>query len=87
MSALTVPVASAKNQLRDVDKFTSLMRRLVAVPHSENEAQLDAEKAEMRNAKPSVSRAPAAPSKKRPSQADSALSTVNVAYVSLGSAI
>jgi hypothetical protein len=34
------------------DKFTSFMRRLVAVPHSEIKAKLDAEKAAKRTAKP-----------------------------------
>jgi len=35
---------SAKNEPGDFDKFTSFMRRLVAVPHSEIKAKLDAEK-------------------------------------------
>jgi hypothetical protein len=60
-----VPVASAKNQTGEVDEFTSFMRKLVSVPHSEIKAQLDAEKEAKRKAKPSVSRASAAPSKKR----------------------
>lgn len=41
----------------DFDKFTDFMRRLVAVPHSEIKAKLDAEKAvKKRKAKPSASR-------------------------------
>jgi len=35
---------SAKNEQGDFDKFTNFMRRLVAVPHSEIKAKLDAEK-------------------------------------------
>jgi hypothetical protein len=38
------PKAPAKNPTGDFDKFTTFMRRLVAVPHSEIKAQLDAEK-------------------------------------------
>ena len=34
----------AKNPTGDFDKFTNFMRRLVAVPHSEIKAKLDAEK-------------------------------------------
>ena len=51
-----MPEESAKNQTGNVDEFTSFMRRLVAVPHSEIKAQLDAEKAAKRKAKPSASR-------------------------------
>jgi hypothetical protein len=36
--------APAKNPTGDFDKFTNFMRRLVAVPHSEIKAKLDAEK-------------------------------------------
>lgn len=40
------------------DRFTDFMRRLVAVPHSEIKAKLDAEKAgKKRRSKPSASRA------------------------------
>jgi hypothetical protein len=40
------------------DRFTDFMRRLVAVPHSEIKAKLDAEKAaKKRKAKPTASRA------------------------------
>jgi hypothetical protein len=42
----------------EFDRFTDFMRRLVAVPHSEIKAKLDAEKkAKKRTPKPSVSRA------------------------------
>jgi hypothetical protein len=53
------PTHSAKNETGDFGKFTNFMRRLVAVPHSEIKAQLDAEKAakRKRTSKTSVSRA------------------------------
>ena len=38
------PTHSAKNVQGDFGKFTNFMRKLVAVPHSEIEAKLDAEK-------------------------------------------
>ena len=38
------PKSPAKNPTGDFDKFTNFMRRLVAVPHSEIKAKLDAEK-------------------------------------------
>jgi hypothetical protein len=38
------PKAPVKNPTGDFDKFTGFMRKLVAVPHSEIKAQLDAEK-------------------------------------------
>ena len=38
------PKASAKNAEGDFGQFTNFMRRLVAVPHSEIKAKLDAEK-------------------------------------------
>jgi hypothetical protein len=38
------PIHSAKNVEGDFGKFTNFMRRLVAVPHSEIKAKLDAEK-------------------------------------------
>lgn len=44
----------------DFGKFTDFMRRLVAVPHSEIKAQLDAERTSKR-----ASRVPADPSKER----------------------
>lgn len=40
----TKPIHSGKNEPGDFDRFTDFMRRLVAVPHSEIKAQLDAEK-------------------------------------------
>jgi hypothetical protein len=46
-----------KNESGDFDKFTDFMRRLVAVPHSEIKAKLEAEKrAKKRKSKPSASR-------------------------------
>jgi hypothetical protein len=38
------PKSPAKNPTGDFDKFTNFMRRLVAVPHAEIKAKLDAEK-------------------------------------------
>jgi hypothetical protein len=38
------PVNPAKNVEGDFGKFTTFMRRLVSVPHSEIKAKLDAEK-------------------------------------------
>ncbi len=38
------PRTSAKNEPGEFDRFTDFMRRLVAVPHSEIKAKLDAEK-------------------------------------------
>ena len=46
-----VPNLSAKNVQGDFGKFTDFMKRLVAVPHSEIKAQLDAEKKAKRKAK------------------------------------
>jgi hypothetical protein len=40
----TRPTHSAKNVTGDFGKFTNFMQRLVAVPHSEIKAKLDAEK-------------------------------------------
>ncbi len=39
------PSNPAKNELGEFDRFTEFMRRLLAVPHSEIKAALDAEKA------------------------------------------
>ena len=53
------PKPSAKNTEGDFDRFTGFMRQLVAVPHSEIKAKLDAEKAakkRTRTPKPSASR-------------------------------
>jgi hypothetical protein len=38
------PTHSGKNEPGDFGKFTNFMKRLVAVPHSEIKAKLDAEK-------------------------------------------
>jgi hypothetical protein len=38
------PNPSAKNEQGEFERFTNFMRRLVAVPHSEIKAKLDAEK-------------------------------------------
>jgi len=55
------PTSSAKNVTGDFGKFTDFMRRLVAVPHSEIKAKLDAEKqAKQRRQKRSSSRASSA---------------------------
>jgi hypothetical protein len=40
----TRPKSPAKNSTGDFGQFTNFMRRLVAVPHSEIKAKLDAEK-------------------------------------------
>jgi hypothetical protein len=45
------PSHSAKNVAGDFGKFTNFMRRLVAVPHSEIKAKLDAEKQEKQRRK------------------------------------
>jgi hypothetical protein len=52
------PTSSAKNVTGDSATFVNFMRRLVAVPHSEVKAKLDAEKEAKRTSKPS-SRVPA----------------------------
>ena len=57
------PKPSAKNETGEFDKFTDFMRRLMAVPHSEIKARLDAEKETKRTSKTSVSRASGASSK------------------------
>jgi hypothetical protein len=59
------PTASAKNLTGDFEQFTSFMRRLVAVPHSEIKAKLDAERATKRTPKASASRVSGGASKKR----------------------
>jgi hypothetical protein len=65
VSVPTKPKPSAKNVIGDFDEFTNFMRRLVAVPHSEIKAQLDAEKRAKRTPKSSASRARGASSKER----------------------
>jgi len=52
MQKATRPTLSAKNESGEFAKFTNFMRRLMAVPHSEIKAKLDAEKrANMRKRK------------------------------------
>lgn len=51
------PISPAKDVQGDFAQFTNFMRRLVAVPHSEIKAQLDADKAKKRRLKNSASRA------------------------------
>lgn len=54
------PTHPAKNDTGDYDRFKNFMQRLVAVPHSEIKAQLDAEKRakkRKRTSKTSASRA------------------------------
>lgn len=58
-----MPSQTAKNVSGNSENFTSFMRRLVQVPHSEIKAKLDAEKEAKRTSK-RVSRAPAVSSKK-----------------------
>jgi hypothetical protein len=54
----TRPKAPVKNPTGDFGQFTDFMRRLVAVPHSEIKAKLDAEKqARQRQKKRASSRA------------------------------
>jgi hypothetical protein len=45
--------------------FTNFVRRIIAVPHSEIKAKLDAEREAKRTSKAFASRAPGAPSKGR----------------------
>jgi len=59
-----VPVPSAKNETGDFERFKEFARRVVAVPHSQIKAQLEAEKAAKRVSKTSASRASASSSKK-----------------------
>jgi hypothetical protein len=51
------PKPSAKNETGDFGKFTNFMRRLVAVPHSEIKAKLDAEKLAKTRKRKAASRA------------------------------
>ena len=46
-----LPTTSGKNDTGEYDRFRDFMTRLVAVPHSEIKAQLDAEKKAKRKAK------------------------------------
>ena len=45
------PKSSAKNEKGEFAKFTNLLDRLLAVPHSEIKAKLDAEKEQKRTTK------------------------------------
>jgi hypothetical protein len=51
------PTHSAKNVEGDFGQFTNFMRRLVAVPHSEIKAKLDAEKRAKTRKRKAASRA------------------------------
>jgi hypothetical protein len=52
---LNLPTASAKIRTGDFDHFTSFMKRLVSVPHTEIKAKLDAEREARRASKASAS--------------------------------
>lgn len=56
----TKPKPSAKNEPGDFDKFSNFVRRLMAVPHSEVKAAMEADKQEKLS---SASRVPVASSK------------------------
>jgi hypothetical protein len=56
--AARLPISPAKDTQGDFAQFTNFMRRLVAVPHSEVKAKLEAEK-KAKQSKPSSSRVPA----------------------------
>ena len=62
-----MPTSSAKNVTGDSATFVNFMRRLMAVPHSEIKAQLDAEREAKRTSK-RASRVPGASSKTRASK-------------------
>jgi hypothetical protein len=53
----TRPIHSTKNVQGDFGKFTNFMKRLVAVPHSEIKAKLDAEKLAKTRKRKAASRA------------------------------
>jgi hypothetical protein len=57
------PVGSAKNVTGDFDTFTDFARRLMAVPHANIKAKLEAEKAAKRTPKGRASRVPASRAK------------------------
>ncbi len=61
----SLPTDSAKNVTGDFDHFTEFTRRLVAVPHAEIKAKLDAEREAKRTSKASAFRVSAVPSKAR----------------------
>ena len=54
------PKPSAKNVTGDFGQFTNFMRRIVAVPHSEIKAKLDAEKRAKTRKRKAASRASSA---------------------------
>ena len=56
------PVPSGQNEPGNFDRFTEFARRLVAVPHAEIKARLDAEKEAKRTSK-SASRVSGVPAK------------------------
>ena len=56
------PTPSAKNVTGNSENFTSFMRRLMKIPHSEIKAKLDAEK-EAKRTSESASRASVVPTK------------------------
>jgi hypothetical protein len=62
MSQKSTHFAAPAKNARGEDKFTDFMRRLVAVPHSEIKARIEAEKEAKRTSKASVSRASDEPS-------------------------
>ena len=56
------PTDSAKDVWGDSATFVEFMRKLIAVPHSEIKAELDAEKEMKRTSKNAASRASGVPS-------------------------
>jgi len=60
-----MPTDPAKNVTGNSENFTSFMRQLVQVPHSEIKSKLDAEREAKRTSKVSASRVPASSSKAR----------------------
>ena len=59
------PIPSAKNISGDFDTFTDFARRLMAVPHANIKAKLEAEKAAKRKPKTRASHGPASSPSKR----------------------
>lgn len=62
-----LPTTSGKNDTGEYDRFKTFLGRLVAVPHSEIKAQLDAEKVKKRRAKARSASRGAGASSKEPS--------------------
>jgi hypothetical protein len=58
-----LPTDPAKNVTGNSENFTSFMRRLIAVPHAEIKAKLDAEREAKRTSKAFASRVSGVPSK------------------------